>query len=94
MAVPKNNHTKSHRNRRRMHLFITPTALSVCPKCKKPLRPHTACLSCGFYKGREILDVFKKLTKKEQKAKQKEIKTAEKKGEKKDEMSMEKMSRK
>ena len=74
MAVPKNNHTKSHRNRRRMHLFVKPTALSVCPKCKKPIRPHTACLSCGFYKGKEVINVFKKLTKKEQKIKQKEIK--------------------
>lgn len=78
MAVPKNNHTSSHRNRRRMHLFVKPTALSVCPKCKKALRPHTVCLSCGFYKGKEVINVFKKLTKKEQKIKQKEIKTAEK----------------
>jgi len=78
MAVPKNNHTSSHRNRRRMHLFVKPTALSVCPKCKKAVRPHTACLSCGFYKGKEVINVFAKLTKKEQKIKQKEIKTAEK----------------
>lgn len=78
MAVPKNNHTSSHRNRRRMHLFVKPTVLSVCPKCKKAIRSHTVCLSCGFYKGKEIINVFKKLTKKEQKIKQKEIKTAEK----------------
>jgi len=78
MAVPKNNHTSSRKNRRRMHLYVRSTALAICPKCKKSLRPHTVCLSCGFYKGKEVINVFKKLTKKEQKQKQKEIKTAEK----------------
>lgn len=80
MAVPKQRHTKSKRNRRRMHLFIKPTALSVCEKCKKPVRPHTICLNCGSYKGKEIVNVFAKLTKKEQKIKQKEIKAVEKDG--------------
>ena len=94
MAVPKNNHTKSHRNRRRMHLFIKPTALSVCVKCKKPVRPHTVCLSCGFYKGKEVINVFKKLTTKEKKLKQKQIKTAEKEDGRKDAMTMESMSKK
>lgn len=78
MAVPKQRHTKSKRNRRRMHLFIKPTALSVCIKCKKAVLPHTVCLNCGSYKGKEIVNVFSKLTKKEKKTKEKEIKSAEK----------------
>lgn len=78
MAVPKRRHTKSKRNRRRMHLFVKPTSLTVCQKCKKPVRPHTVCLNCGFYKSEEIINVFKKLTKKEKKTKEKQIKKAEK----------------
>ena len=56
-----------------MHIFITPASLSVCPKCKKAVRPHTACQFCGYYKGKEVVNVLGKLTKKERKAKEKEI---------------------
>jgi len=38
---------------------------------------HTACLNCGTYKGREVIDVLKKLTKKERKQKEKELKAQE-----------------
>jgi large subunit ribosomal protein L32 len=26
--------------------------LTACPQCKAPTQPHTACPSCGTYKGR------------------------------------------
>lgn len=78
MAVPRHRHTKSKVHQRRMHIFITPAALSYCPKCKKPVLPHTVCKNCGSYKGVEIINVLAKLTKKEKKNKEKEIKQAEK----------------
>lgn len=56
-----------------MHLFIKVPALALCPKCGKPILPHHACKACGFYKGEEVLDVLKKLTKKERKQKEKEM---------------------
>lgn len=73
MPNPKWRHTKSRRNKRRMHLFIKEPALALCPKCSKPILPHTACRACGFYKGEEVIDVLKKLTKKERKQKEKEM---------------------
>ena len=73
MPVPKWRHTKSRRNKRRMHLFIKAPALAICPKCGKPILPHNACKACGFYKGEEVIDVLKKLTKKERKQKEKEM---------------------
>ncbi len=73
MTVPKQRHTKSHRNQRRMHLFLKEHALGLCPKCQKPVLPHTACQNCGYYKGEEVIDVLKKLTKKERKHKEKEL---------------------
>lgn len=82
MGVPKQKHTKSRRNKRRLHLFIKPSALVKCQKCGKPALPHKVCLNCGFYKGREVLDVLKKLDRKERKAREKEMaaqETAEKK---------------
>src|SRR4030042_7088529 len=79
MAVPKWNTTKGSRNQRRMHLFIKGPGLVSCPKCGKPVLPHQVCLNCGFYKGIEVIEVLKKLTKKEKKAKEREIAAKEEK---------------
>ncbi len=77
-----------------MHIFITPAALTTCPKCKAPVRPHTICQHCGYYKGKEVINVLGKLTKKERKLKEKEIKEAEKEHSHQAPMSMEEMSKK
>ena len=76
MAVPKRRHTKSKRNKRRMHIFLDSPSLGKCPKCGHSVLTHAVCHNCGFYKGREVINVMEKLTKKEKKAKEKEIKDA------------------
>ncbi len=78
MGVPKQKHTKSRRNKRRLHIFLKAATLTKCPKCGQPILPHTICLNCGYYKGTEVIDVLKKLTKKERKKKEKEMKAKEK----------------
>jgi len=45
--------------------------------------PHTVCFNCGYYKGVKVIDVLKKLTKKEKKLKEKEIAGKEEKKEEK-----------
>jgi len=92
MAVPKQHKTKSRRNQRRMHIHLKQPSLSICPKCGKPVLPHTVCQNCGYYKGRQVIDVLKKLTKKERKKKEKEIKEGERAPKK--ELSMEELSKK
>jgi len=77
-GVPKQRHTKGHRNQRRMHIFITAPTITKCPKCAHPVLPHTVCKNCGTYKGREVIDVLAKLSKKEKKQREKEMKTQEK----------------
>jgi large subunit ribosomal protein L32 len=77
MAVPRHKHTRAKVGKTRMHKHIKKVLLNVCPKCKKPILSHTICKNCGYYNGKEVVNVLAKLTKKEQKAKQKEIKTAE-----------------
>ena len=67
MAVPRHSHTRSKVGKTRMHKYIHLVSLNVCPKCKKPVLSHTVCKNCGTYKGKEILNIMAKLTKKEKK---------------------------
>jgi len=78
MAVPKWGHTRAKVGKSRMHKYIKPVRLNVCPKCKKPVLSHTACSNCGFYKNSQVIDVLAKLTKKEKKLKERELQQAEK----------------
>ena len=55
MAVPKKKTSKSRKNMRRAHDFLTAPASSLCPQCKAPKLPHRACSACGTYKGKEVI---------------------------------------
>lgn len=77
-----------------MHLFLEKPSLSLCSKCGKPVRPHNICLNCGYYKGREIIDIFKKLTKKERKKKEKEIAAKEAQEKKNKPLNLQELSKK
>jgi large subunit ribosomal protein L32 len=59
MAVPKKKTSKSRKNMRRAHDFLTTQSVSSCPQCKSPKLPHRACPSCGMYKGKEVIDLSK-----------------------------------
>jgi len=48
------------------------TSLATCAKCGKAVLPHRVCAYCGFYDGKEVIDVMAKLTKKEKKRRKKE----------------------
>lgn len=77
MAVPKQHRSKSRQGQRRMHIYLEEKKTTVCPKCGKPVLSHTLCNSCGYYKGRQVIDVLAKLTKKERKKKEKEMQEKE-----------------
>jgi len=94
MAVPKRKKTSSRRDQRRMHLFLKNPAVTLCPKCRKPARSHAVCHNCGYYKGKQVIDVLADLTKKEKKAREKEIKAAEKEQAHDKPMTMEALSQK
>ncbi len=93
MAVPKQRHTKSRRNKRRSHHALKKKALFTCPKCKELVLPHRLCQSCGTYAGREIIDVLSKLNKKERKKREKEMAEQEKEQVKEKELSMQELSK-
>ena len=66
--------THGHTRNRRSHHALKSVRFSKCPKCREEILPHTICLNCGTYNGREVIDVLAKLTKKERKKKEKELK--------------------
>jgi large subunit ribosomal protein L32 len=66
-------HTPSHTANRRSHHALSGIASIKCPKCGADTLAHHVCKNCGFYKGREAVDVLRKLTKKERKQKEKEL---------------------
>jgi len=59
MPNPVKRHSRTRRNMRRAHDFLTPPAASVCPQCNEPKLPHRACRNCGTYKGREVIPMEK-----------------------------------
>jgi len=94
MSVPKQRKTSGRRDNRRMHIFIKKPNLVKCQKCGYFILPHIVCQNCGYYKGVEVIDVLKKLTKKEKKLKQKEIAQNEAEGKKEKALSFEDLSKK
>ena len=55
--VIRMRHTRAHTRNRRSHHALKETSLVACTNCKGMTRPHHMCLSCGFYKGRQVLDL-------------------------------------
>lgn len=73
MALPKRRQSRSRRNKRRAHDALTaPNVPSyanltkagsgrskrfICPQCKQIKTPHTVCHNCGFYNGRQVIEI-------------------------------------
>jgi len=57
MPNPKRRHSKARTGKRRSHDHLTAQSLSECPNCHEHKLPHRACLKCGYYKGREVIEI-------------------------------------
>lgn len=64
-------HTRSHTKNRRSHHALKAPTLSKCAHCDGMHRPHHMCLECGFYKGRQIMDIGAEKEKREARMKAK-----------------------
>jgi len=70
MAVPRHHMAKGKQKRRRSHLALKPKKLSKCSHCNREILPHIVCKHCGYYKGKEVINILaKELKKKEKKQK-------------------------
>ena len=79
MTAPKSRGTKSKRDKKRLHIFLKEPNLVKCRKCGKLILPHIICPFCGYYKGRQVLDILSKKEKKEIKKKEDQKKEEQKK---------------
>lgn len=53
---------KAFQNRAQKRLLNT-VKLATCSKCNEARLKHAACPTCGTYKGRQVLDMEKKVDK-------------------------------
>jgi len=56
---PKRKHSKGRRDRRRSQDALQPRNLVTCSNCGSMRLPHTVCSNCGFYDGREVIEIKK-----------------------------------
>lgn len=58
MAVPKRKKSRSRtRSRKAQWLRTALPARATCARCKTAIRPHTACGTCGYYAGRQVVQI-------------------------------------
>ena len=57
MALPKRQHSKQRSRKRRTHYKVTMASLGKCPQCKKSILSHRVCPSCGYYKGKPVVEI-------------------------------------
>jgi large subunit ribosomal protein L32 len=57
MAVPKKKTSKTRTRTRSANWKAQPPAYSACPQCKQPKLPHRVCGHCGYYAGRQAIEV-------------------------------------
>lgn len=70
--VVRMRHTRSHTKNRRSHHALKEVQLSTCSHCGELHRPHHMCLNCGYYNGRQVLDLETEKIKRDARIKAKE----------------------
>ena len=59
MAVPKKRKSKAKkRSRRAANMNLRPRRTQECPNCLDRKLPHRACMTCGFYRGEQVVEVW------------------------------------
>ncbi|HVX01379.1 MAG TPA: 50S ribosomal protein L32 [Candidatus Babeliaceae bacterium] len=56
MPVPKRKVSRSRRDKRHATRFIRPKAIALCSNCSAPIPGHQVCDTCGFYKGKKVIE--------------------------------------
>jgi large subunit ribosomal protein L32 len=57
VAVPKRKTSRQRRDTRRATHSPVPPRVGRCPHCSAPVRPHRVCGVCGWYRGRQVVEI-------------------------------------
>jgi len=57
MGLTKRRFSKARTASRRAHFRAQPVTLVECPQCHARMVPHHVCPTCGYYSGRQVLEV-------------------------------------
>ena len=57
MAVPKRKQSRSNTRARKSNWKGAAPTYAECPQCHQPKQPHVVCGNCGYYGGREVVEV-------------------------------------
>ena len=60
MALPKRRHSKTRRDKRRTHDRLNSPNLGLCPQCGQAKLAHRVCSHCGYYKGKQVVEIKQK----------------------------------
>ncbi len=60
MPQPKKKMTNTRSGNRRSQIRLSEIALMTCSKCKSAVQPHVVCKICGYYDGKQVIDMDKK----------------------------------
>jgi large subunit ribosomal protein L32 len=55
--LPKRKYAKARQGERRQHLRLDPINMTECSNCRQMRLPHRTCPHCGFYRGRQVVEV-------------------------------------
>jgi large subunit ribosomal protein L32 len=57
MPTPKRKMARSRTRHRAANWKATPPTYAECPQCHQPKLPHRVCANCGWYGGRQAVEV-------------------------------------
>lgn len=58
MAVPKRKTSKARRDSRRSsHWKLSMPGIVACPQCHQLKLAHRVCKKCGYYDGKQVIDM-------------------------------------
>jgi large subunit ribosomal protein L32 len=63
MPNPKRRHSNTRTRKRRTHDKMKAMGTSGCANCGNPIPPHRVCPKCGYYKGKQVINIKAKAKK-------------------------------
>ncbi|MCC6936541.1 MAG: 50S ribosomal protein L32 [Thermomicrobiales bacterium] len=56
-ALPKQRRTRAKQGLVRQHDRVKEPAIMTCPQCRQYKRQHHICPHCGYYAGRQVVEI-------------------------------------